>query len=543
MSPTYDAIVVGYGPVGATTANLLGQRGWRVAVVERDLSIYDKPRAITGDQEAMRVFQSVGLADEIAKSTIPHPGTEFVGVDGQPIKYFNPAPPPHLLGWEPNFMFFQPELESTLRRGVDRYPDVDVLLGQEVSEFRQAGDTVYVTVQQRDGATGQLSASWLLACDGARSAIRRQLRSSIEDLQFDEWWVVVDTTADDAAVLPDQLTQYCWPHRPATYIVGPGKLRRWEIKVLPDEDPRDFEDESRLREILSLFVDVDHVAIDRVAIYRFHALVVDGWRTDRIFLVGDAAHQMPPFLGQGMCAGIRDAVNLAWKLDAVHRLGGTDALLDTYEQERKPHVRTVVETAKDFGLIIGELDPAQCVRRDARLEAELRSGRTRTVRQDYIPRITAGLIDLDPAGQPNGAAGQILPQPTVRHPSGQQLRLDDVLGPGFALLLTDGWSAELEPEVRASLAQLGTTIVRMSRQAAASTFGGDLVVVDASGLLLDWAQHAQADAIIARPDRYVYGTAATPDKLRALVGDLRHGVLGVARRTRLPANTMPEACN
>ncbi|MFF7309134.1 bifunctional 3-(3-hydroxy-phenyl)propionate/3-hydroxycinnamic acid hydroxylase [Streptomyces sp. NPDC008137] len=492
---SYDAIVVGYGPAGATMANLLGQRGWQVAVVERSESVHPYPRAITADHEAMRVFQHIGLAEEIAQGTVPHPGTDFVGADGLPIKHYNPAPAPHLLGWEPNFMFHQPELERVLRRGVDRFPHVEVMLGRSCRAVQQDEDGVLVQVDD-----DVLSAKYLVACDGASSGVRRDLAAPIDDLEFDEWWVVVDTHLSGDAELPERITQYCRPSRPGTYIVGPGALRRWEIKILPGEDPEEFRAPEKARSLLSQFVDVSKVEIQRLAVYRFHALVVDRWRYGRIFLMGDAAHQMPPFLGQGMCAGIRDAINLAWKLDGVERQGYGTSLLDTYGQERKPHVRAVVETTKSFGIIIGKTDPVEAARRDdvLRTQPQLTS-----VRQKSIPGLDTGLIALD-GSDPGVAAGELFPQPRT---SGGVL-LDDLIGPGFWLVaLRDD---VVDQELRQLWAELRGRVVHVTEE------------MDPDRLVRSWSDKFDAVAVIVRPDRYVFGAARDADQLRDLVADLVH---------------------
>lgn len=234
---TYDAIIAGFGPTGATLANLLGAMGMKVAVVEREKEIYDKPRAITADHEAMRAFQAAGLADQIAVGTCPHPGTDFVGVSGDVIKRFYPMSGTWPLAWEPTFMFYQPDLEAILRDGVKRFSGVEVFLEHAVSNHRQDEHGVEVEVVARDGAARFMRGKTLLACDGARSGIRSRMQSPIHDLDFDEWWVVVDARLHGDVELPQRCVQYCRPSRPGTYIVGPDRLRRWEIKVMPGEAP------------------------------------------------------------------------------------------------------------------------------------------------------------------------------------------------------------------------------------------------------------------------------------------------------------------
>ena len=524
---TTDVLIVGYGPSGATLANLLGCRGHRVLVIDQALDIYDKPRAITADQEALRIFQEIGLADEITQSTTPHPGTDFVGMQGQVIKRFYPADPPNPLAWDPSFMFVQPELEATLRRGVERFAQVTALTGHAYLDLQQTDGCVRARIKRlSDGQVMTIQAQYVVAADGATSTVRKQLGASIEDLAFDEWWIVVDAWIRGPLKLPERCVQYCRPSRPGTYIVGPDNLRRWEIKLMPGESPQDFADPDAVWRVLGEFVDTSQLEHCRTAVYRFHALVVEQWRQGRVFLMGDAAHQMPPFLGQGLGAGVRDAYNLAWKLDAVMRGQAHDALLDTYGEERKPHVRTVVAHAKTFGLIIGELDPAQARTRDQALEAELQSGQAVTVRQKFIPGLAGGLIQHQSDGSLGAGAGALCIQPWVRAPGAQSWRrLDDLTGARFTLITTSTtWLATLSPADLSTWQHLGGVVVYLGTAPASSWPAHVLCLEERDGLMAGWLREHAAQAVVARPDHYVYGTAQTPDALSRLIQGLSHAL-------------------
>ncbi len=524
---TTDVLIVGYGPSGATLANLLGCRGHRVLVIDQALEIYDKPRAITADQEALRIFQEIGLADEITQSTTPHPGTDFVGMQGQVIKRFYPADPPNPLAWDPSFMFVQPELEATLRRGVERFAQVTALTGHAYLDLQQTDGCVRARIKRlSDGQVMTIQAQYVVAADGATSTVRKQLGASIEDLAFDEWWIVVDAWIRGPLKLPERCVQYCRPSRPGTYIVGPDNLRRWEIKLMPGESPQDFADPDAVWRVLGEFVDTSQLEHCRTAVYRFHALVVEQWRQGRVFLMGDAAHQMPPFLGQGLGAGVRDAYNLAWKLDAVMRGQAHDALLDTYGEERKPHVRTVVAHAKTFGLIIGELDPAQARTRDQALEAELQSGQAVTVRQKFIPGLAGGLIQHESDGSLGAGAGALCIQPWVRAPGAQSWRrLDDLTGARFTLIATSTtWLATLSPADLSTWQHLGGVVVYLGTAPASSWPAHVLCLEERDGLMAGWLREHAAQAVVARPDHYVYGTAQTPDALSRLIQGLSHAL-------------------
>jgi len=526
---TTDVLIVGYGPSGATLANLLGQRGHRVVVIDQALEIYDKPRAITADQEALRIFQEIGLADAIAETSTPHPGTDFVGIRGQVIKRFYPADPPNPLAWDPSFMFVQPELEATLRRGVARFSHVTALTGHRFLDLHQQAEGVQARIQRlSDGQELTVQARYLVAADGATSPVRKLLGFPIEDLAFDEWWIVLDAWIRGPVQLPERCVQYCRPSRPGTYIVGPGTLRRWEIKMMPGETPEDFADPAAVWRVLGEFVDTRHLEHCRTAVYRFHALVVEQWRQGRVFLMGDAAHQMPPFLGQGLCAGVRDAYNLAWKLDAVMRQQAHDTLLDTYCDERKRHVRTVVAHAKHFGLIIGELDVERARERDQALEAELNSGRAVTVRQKFIPGLETGLLHRRSEGALSVGAGALCIQPWVRTSADPAWRrLDDHTGGRWALITTslDGVTSLAAEHARA-WERLGGVVVLLGALTASDCPAHVLCVEERDGLMAGWLREHAAQAVLARPDHYVYGVASSSQVLSQLIQGLDRACSG-----------------
>ena len=514
--PIYDVVIVGLGPVGAIFANLLAKRGLSVAVVERAATVYDKPRAIVVDHEALRIFQAIGLAGYMEGAIAPHNGTQFLGVDGDIIKIFDPMPPPYPLGWIPNATFVQPDAEKALREKLAEYDNVEVLLSATGLSLAQDESSVALSARRDDGGEFTLRARYLVGCDGANSFVRRQIGAGLEDLAFDEWWMVVDALTSEPGKRPAKAFQYCRPSRPGTFVPGPGNLRRWEIKLLPGEDPEAFGSPDNVLRLLEGFTDISDLTIWRSAVYRFHALLGERWRDRRVLLMGDAVHQTPPFLGQGLCAGIRDAANLAWKLALVLRGDAGDGLLDSYEVERKPHVRSVVASAKEFGTIIGELDPVAAESRDARLRAELKSGKAVTVRQRFIPDLASGLIAQDAR-----LAGRLFVQPRVRAVDGRVRRLDDLLRMEFAIVSATreamGWLSD------ASLAgwqRLGGERVVIAASGEPSDRGGVLTVVEGENLFADWIRQNAVAAIIVRPDRYVYGGAENAEQLNMLIGHL-----------------------
>ncbi|MFV0643583.1 MAG: bifunctional 3-(3-hydroxy-phenyl)propionate/3-hydroxycinnamic acid hydroxylase [Sphingomonadaceae bacterium] len=506
---SYDIVIVGMGPVGATLGCLCARSGMTVAIVDREMTIFDKPRAIVLDHEALRVLQFCGIDRAFFDTVTPHTGTDFIGVEGQIIKLFDPKTPPFELGWPPNVMFIQPELEEALARAMDQCPTLTALRGIDIKEVAQDAEGAIVTGLDHDGAEMTLRASWVVGADGANSMVRETAGLAMAGMDFAEWWVVLDAWLTGEIELPKKTTQYCQPRRPATYVVGPRNLRRWEIKLLPGEDPAKFRDEACVHELLSTFADLNALSIWRSAVYRFSAAVADGWRNGRLLIAGDAAHTTPPFLAQGLCAGIRDAGNLAWKLAQVVQRDVDPSLLDTYEAERKPHVAQIIRYAKEFGLIIGELDPVAAAERDILLGEQLRSGAVPTERQAFVPRLQGGLLDSR-----SEAAGDLFVQPRVRGEDGAELLMDDLLPPDFLIISPDPSLLELEPDSAEAWETIGgRRIVVGARPPPQGAYSMD----DRDGMIEGWLARNDASAVIIRPDRYVYGAANDITEIRRMV--------------------------
>jgi 3-(3-hydroxy-phenyl)propionate hydroxylase len=407
-----DVIVVGGGPVGVATALLLAQAGFVVTVFERAPEVYDLPRAIVMDDEIQRVFQNAGLLDELSAITTPLHGAEFVRTDGERIIGAElPLDAPWPLGLHPTVSYYQPELEALLRAAAVR-EGVRLRLGVEVGAVAQHPDGVSVTT-----GSDVHHAAWLVAADGASSRIRKQLGVAFVDQGFDQDWLVLDVRLRRAVpTLSPFVQQICDPNRPTTYVVGHGEYRRWEFQVQPDDDRATLADDATVWRLLAPWLTPDDAELVRAVVYRFHATVADAMRVGRIFLAGDAAHQMPPFLGQGLCSGIRDAANLAWKLRLVADDRAADALLDTYGDERLPHAAGVVAHAVDTGRLIDELSgrtPQQ-----TGLDAAYGGDRP-------FPILRHGMVH---GAHP--AVGRQLPQPTL-----EGRPLDETLGTGFAILV------------------------------------------------------------------------------------------------------------
>lgn len=496
----YDVAIVGYGPAGQVAAGLLGQRGLRVYVCEKLPDVYQIPRAIALDHEIMRVFQQLGVVDAIEPYTEPFSNSEFYGVDGQLIRRMTMLPPPYPQGYTPSIVFTQPPVERALRARVAQLPNVHVELGVEMSQIAQDADRVTLTIT-RENAVHQVFAKYAIACDGGASPVRTQLGMPLDDLDFDEPWLVVDVLVNERglAKLPKVSVQYCEPDRPCTMVIGPKNHRRWEISLKPGEDPKQVATDAETWKLLSRWITPEDGQLWRQASYRFHALVATDWRSRRVFLAGDAAHMQPPFLGQGMCQGVRDAANLSWKLSAVvsKEVEGTavETLLDSYGQERKAHVRELTSRIKGVGAVICERDPVMARARDAKLLADCGGQVKDTPRQDVLPRLEEGLL----SSQPHAARGTLFPQPWLGAADGRQ-RMDTVFG--------NGWRLVTSHDVR----DVGAHFASLQLISLAANPESD-------GVVADWFVRHGCSVALVRPDNYVYGIACTPDQVAALVDE------------------------
>ncbi|WP_441230655.1 bifunctional 3-(3-hydroxy-phenyl)propionate/3-hydroxycinnamic acid hydroxylase MhpA [Tardiphaga sp. 215_C5_N2_1] len=506
----FQVVVVGHGPSGAIAASLLGDRGIRTLAIDRQLEVYDKPRAIAIDHEILRLLDNIGAAERVLPYVAPFPASQHFGAKGQLIRRIDMVAEPYPLGYTPSMVFTQPPVEAALREHAAAYDSVEVELGTELLGFEQSTDRVTLHLRNDRGATRDVTADYVIACDGASSGTRQQLGIAFEDLVFDEPWLVVDLQVNDASLskLPQTAAQFCDPSRPTTFIIGPGNHRRFEIMLLPGEDPREMETAAQVWRLLARWITPDDATLWRAASYRFHALVAKEWRRGRIFLAGDAAHQQPPFIGQGMCQGIRDVGNLVWKLDRVLRGQSNAKLLDSYGEERGEHVRQLTSRIKAIGHVICERDPDAAAARDERILAE-DGGHPRTItRQEIVPPLQTGLL----AFPLHPAHGTLFPQPWIRTAEGRR-RLDSVAGTGWRLVLDMRNELELSPDLRAILTRLDIRPIRIGPSA-------DDVLTEEDGVLAAWFDRHGCHAAVVRPDHYVFGVASETSALDALLTDL-----------------------
>lgn len=480
MSNYSDVVIVGLGPTGATLANLLSISGLSVTVIEAAYETFPLPRATHFDGEVMRVFQSIGLAEQILPFTHVNPGMTFVNLDRDVILSW---PRPGSIGpnnWHPSYRFHQPALESVLRKGLDRFADTNVRTGCELVSVRQSDDRVQVQFVARDKAAPEvIEGQYLIGCDGGRSTVRGAVDIPLKDLGSHEQWLVVDLIMSrDVEGLTDGTVQVCDPNRPTTYMRCVGRRRRWEFMVMPGDDVAALTTPDAVWRLLSPWLTPDDAKIERAVTYVFHGVIAHPWRRSRVLLAGDSAHQMPPFLGQGLCAGIRDASNLAWKLDRVIKGRVSADLLDTYEAERSPHVRATIEHAIEVGEIIQTIDPEKARQRDSEL------GQGPRKMSSLAPRLGAGLH-----GAADLPAGSIFPQPLLA--SG--VLFDEFVGSNFAVIGSRDLLASVSPATKTLW-----------------DINGVVCLPDEAKTCLD---ELHAGAAIVRPDRYILAVANSVEEL------------------------------
>jgi len=511
LAPACDVLLAGFGPTGATLAGLLGRAGRRVRVIEPEAEVYRLPRAVHCDAEVMRIFQTLGVARALLPHTRIVESCVFWSAEREVLLEAPLAHDDHQQGWTSDYMFHQPSLEAILREAACAHPSVEVSLGAQLVDVEQDEDGAVARVRGPQGEE-RIRARFVVGCDGAASTVRRRAGMALEDLGFDEPWVVVDLRG--ARGLPDRCIQLCDPARPTTLVPCAHGLYRFELMLRPGETDEEMARPERLRALLAPWLDLAGVELVRAAVYRFHAVVARDWMRGRVAIAGDAAHQTPPFLGQGMCAGIRDAANLAWKLDLVLRGQADAALLASYASERAPHVRSFIERAVAAGRIVCTQDPALAALRDVELRA-------RRARGEGFP---SELPDPGPGcfqGRKPGAAhphvGRLAPQPRVRGAGGKAL-CDDRTGPGFRLVLRDarGWP---DAERRRRLEALGGRALVWSDAPGEAPPGG-LQLEDAAGRAGAFFAGHGIHAFLARPDHVTFGVAKAPGDVAALLDAL-----------------------
>ncbi|MEV0918370.1 bifunctional 3-(3-hydroxy-phenyl)propionate/3-hydroxycinnamic acid hydroxylase [Streptomyces sp. NPDC049967] len=510
-----DVLVVGYGPVGQVLSIMLAQRGWRVTVVEKYVEPYNLPRAVSFDRHVGRILGTIGVADALAPVSELTKDYVVVNGEGRTLMHFE-LNHDDRYRWPEATSFYQPGLESALVGRGEQLPDLRVLRGFEAVGLTEEDDSVRLTVRSKDGER-VLTARWLVGCDGANSFVRKRLGVSVSASDYAADWMACDVMPHDTAQFPSQNVQVADPAQPRVDLSAGPSHSRWEFMRLPGQSFEDFDTVENAWRLLTHFgVNPDNATLQRYVAYTCLGRNADRWRSQgpgRVFIAGDAAHVMPPHAGQGMCTGIRDVTNLAWKLHLVLAGSAGEELLDSYEAERRPDAQRTIDMSVNLAELIGTVDPAVAGYRDSALLAVRGADDAPSRDPEAFARpgeeaLKAGLFQQSADGLFAGPDSRIVPQArTGRADAGE------LCGGTFVLLSLDDPETLVEPVLAGRLGALGCSIVHLTPD------------VDIDGTYTAWLKEAVlAPAALIRPDFHVYGAAGTraemTEMLNGLVNDL-----------------------
>ncbi|MBB5462428.1 bifunctional 3-(3-hydroxy-phenyl)propionate/3-hydroxycinnamic acid hydroxylase [Paraburkholderia sp. Cpub6] len=547
-----DVAIVGLGPTGLVLAHMLGQAGHRVVVLEREPVFYGNARAVYTDDECMRIFQHLAVADELQARMMMEAPVQLVRPDGSPITQYMPRKRP--FGWPIINFFYQPYLETTLTEALSRYPNVDVRRGREVVDFCQDADGVSIVHQATrevrfsdstdarahvhgDPGARSLRARYMVGADGGRSIVRTKLGIEMTGKSFPEPWLVVDLERKPGTDALHHLPYFNFvvdPKLPVVSCVQPDMFHRFEFMLMPGETKENMERPETVRRYLSRFVDPDQFVVKRKLVYTFNALIAGKWRVGRILLAGDAAHMTPQFMGQGASSGVRDAYNLGWKLDLVLCGLAADALLDSYQAERHAHAKAMIDVSVLLKNVVSARNPFATLLRDISLGVIRTVPPLRGWFQEggfkptpvYRKNAYLGL----PRRRRNGPEGALAPQPEVRLFDGSRRRMDDLLGHGFSLIgLNVDPSRHLDKASAETLKALSMQSVTLYPYGGRpqglngverNNRNGATEVEDINGDMIAWFRKSgfskQAVAIL-RPDRFTFAVVPVTELSRAVM--------------------------
>ncbi|MCM3584792.1 bifunctional 3-(3-hydroxy-phenyl)propionate/3-hydroxycinnamic acid hydroxylase [Mesobacillus maritimus] len=503
-----DVAIVGYGPVAKLLATLLGQKGWKVGVYERFPKAYVLPRAVTFDDEIARILQSILPVSEIEKVTVPVPD-DYLWVNAKretllalDFSQFGVS------GWPGRLFFNQPQLEEVMDVACRQQPTVKVHLGCEAVGLKEFDDHVELIVKDENDEETEIFAKYVIGCDGANSFVRQNMEHTITDLGFVADWLVVDIIPQEEREWNPMNLQVCDPARPTTVVSGGPGRRRWEFMALPGETKEALNKEEVAWKLLEPWdITPSNSILERHAVYTFKGLWVDEWQKGRLMVAGDAAHLTPPFMGQGLCSGLRDSMNLAWKLDLVLNGKAEEKILETYTEERKPHNQTLVEAALYLGKMICITDPEAAAKRDE----DFFSGSVPPF-PDF-PHLTEGVFCENEKGL---STGKLSFQSQVMY-QGETGLFDDVVGRGWMVI-------GFEEDPKKSLSQEQIDFVK--------NLGGQFMTVsstpsleadhvfDVEGKYQQYFKETGFEVVVVRPDFYLYGGCASIADLSVVVDDL-----------------------
>jgi 2-polyprenyl-6-methoxyphenol hydroxylase-like FAD-dependent oxidoreductase len=500
----YDVVVVGYGPVSQSLVNLLGKQGHKVAAFEKYPSLWGSSRAGHIDGEAMRMYQSLELASELEVLMRPIKGFELVSASGEVLHRGRLGEGGN--GWKASYLIHQPQIERVLDRSARAKEGVEVFMGWEAVSIKNLEDRVELVVKAREtGEEKTVQASFLVGADGAKSFVRGAQGIDQVDLGFEPYeFLVVDfehSNPDRSIPSMGEVRQFLDPARPTTVGRWNGnQWSRWEFMCLPGDTAATMESEERCWELLKPWgISQTDGRIARKSVYRFESRVASRWRENRVVLVGDAAHTTPPFRAQGLCSGLRDVVNLSWKLDAILNNHAGLALLDTYEEERRPHVEQLIQEAMAIGRLATVTDPDVARVRDD----DLRSGGKLDIHG--LPDLVAGLIQATESAE-ESLAGKLSPQARV-HRAGRTALLDDFTGANWRIVSRHPVPTSIQSKYQKLLKALGMQLVHVTKGCLEQSY------LDIDGEYTDWFMTNGVEAFLQRPDFHIYGSAQSVEEL------------------------------
>lgn len=499
--PFYPVIVIGAGPTGLTLANLLGLYGVEALIVERNPSTVGEPRAVSIDDESLRTMQAAGLIDTVFTKIVPGYGSDYLSPSGRRFLKVEPTAAPY--GFPRRNAFRQPILEAQLRAGLSRFPNIDSMFEWRLVALTQRDDRVEIELAGPSSARMTLACRYLIGADGASSTVRDLAALTLDGETFAEKWLIVDL--ENSPVKTRQTLVFCDPKRPCIALPGPDLTRRFEFKLLPGETAEQILRPEYVRQLLDSHEAHPDSRIIRTVVYTFHARIAPVWSKGNIHLAGDACHLSPPFAGQGMNSGIRDAHNLAWKLAAVTRGQIGAGLLGTYQTERRHHVRDMIALARRMGRIMGPATRWHGAVTRAAFHAlsVWPAARSYFAEMKYKPkpRFFSGFQLPGKGLRRHPAIGRLLPQPTVVLQTGERRLLDELVGTGFALVaVTDSPARFAELTALDAFERLAPVRIAVSREKSTAIDKVNLVD-DPSGTLQ--AVIGAESVVLVRPDRYV----------------------------------------